>query len=425
MKKHLKKLYSSSLVRSSGIYTISSVINSAIPFLLLPILTTELTPADYGVLAMFQVVVSAVYPLVGINLEAAIARKYFDKDNTVFAEYIGTCVLLSLFSTFLVAILFSIFFIKIQEFSQIPPFWLKFVILVAFFQFLNTIILTFFQVKVKPMKYGAFQISRSIVDVSLTLIFVVLLNKNYAGRLEAQIISNLLFGILAVIILYKSKNIRLRVLKKDISSALKFGVPLIPHAIGGMLFTGIDRYFLTNMVGLAQTGNYTVAFQIGAMVSLITAAFNNAWVPWLFENLNKNDQLINKKIVKFTYLYFIVLACGSFILTLIFPLITRVFVGKAFTSVDSFSNYIILGFVFQGMYFMVTNYITYVKKTYLLAIITISVALIKIPITYYSIVWLGASGASVSWAITFLIFFLFTWILSARVYKMPWFSFIN
>jgi len=425
MKKHLKKLYSSSLVRSSGIYTISSVINSAIPFLLLPILTTELTPADYGVLAMFQLVVSAVYPLVGINLEAAIARKYFDKDNTVFAEYIGTCVLLSLFSTFLVAILFSIFFIKIQEFSQIPPFWLKFVILVAFFQFLNTIILTFFQVKVKPMKYGAFQISRSIVDVSLTLIFVVLLNKNYAGRLEAQIISNLLFGILAVIILYKSKNIRLRVLKKDISSALKFGVPLIPHAIGGMLFTGIDRYFLTNMVGLAQTGNYTVAFQIGAMVSLITAAFNNAWVPWLFENLNKNDQLINKKIVKFTYLYFIVLACGSFILTLIFPLITRVFVGKAFTSVDSFSNYIILGFVFQGMYFMVTNYITYVKKTYLLAIITISVALIKIPITYYSIVWLGASGASVSWAITFLIFFLFTWILSARVYKMPWFSFIN
>ncbi len=423
MKPYLKKLYHSPLLRASSIYTISSIINSAIPFLLLPILTTNLTPKDYGIVAMFQLVVSAVYPLIGMNLEGAIARKYYDRNNGDFPAYIGTCVILSLISTFVVAILFSIFFLKIQNFTQIPPFWLKFVIIVAFCQFVNTIILTVFQVKVKPIKYGAFQISRSLIEVSLTLVFVVVLSENYTGRLESQIISNILFATIAFIILYSLKSIRFKISKNDISHALKFGLPLIPHAIGGMLFTGIDRYMLTTLVGLEQTGNYTVAYQIGAVVSLFTASFNNAWVPWLFENLNKDDINIKKKIVKFTYLYFIVISVGALLLVQIFPMITSIFVGKAFNSIDTYSSYIVLGFVFQGMYFMVTNYINYTKKTYLLAIITISVSLIKIPLTYFLIIWLGASGASVSWAITFFIFFIFTWALSAKVYKMPWFSF--
>lgn len=422
MSYNLKQLYNSTLIRASSIYTISSVVNSAIPFLLLPILTTKLTPSDYGIVAMFQLVVSAIYPFVGLNLEGAISRKYYDKNSSDFASYIGTCVLLSIFSTLLVALLFSVFFFKIQEFAQIPPFWLKFVILVAFFQFINTIILTYFQVKVQPIKYGLFQISRSLVEVTLTLILVVFLSKSYAGRIESQIISSFIFSIIAIVILYKSKNIRFNISKEYIENALKFGVPLIPHAIGGMLFTGIDRYMLTSMVGLEQTGNYTVAYQIGGLVSLFTTAFNNAWVPWLFDSLNKDNYEIKEKIVRYTYLYFIVLICGALILSKLFPLITSIFVGKSFTSIDLYSSFIILGFVFQGMYFMVTNYISYVRKTYLLAIITISVSLIKIPITYFSILHFGPSGASISWGVTFLLFFLFTWFLSAKVYKMPWFS---
>jgi O-antigen/teichoic acid export membrane protein len=197
-------------------------------------------------------------------------------------------------------------------------------------------------------------------------------------------------------------------------------VPLIPHAIGGMFFTAIDRFFLTNYVGLAQTGNYSVAYQLGAILSLITTAFNNAYVPWLFNNLNKDDLAIKRKIVKFTYLYYLVLIIGAMLLISLFPIVIRIFVGGAFKNIGSYSTFIVLAFVFQGMYFMVTNYIAYSQKTYLQAIITISVGLLKIPITYFAIVLWGASGASISFFVTFFIFFVATWILSSRVYKMPW-----
>ena len=414
------RVTSSSLAKSSGIYTISSFVNAAIPLLLLPILTRRLTPADYGVVAMFQIAVNVIYPFIGMNLEGSISRKYYDKEESDFPSYIGSCFVLVACSFIIVTVLFWINLNYIQTIVKIPELWLKYILIVAACQFITAVILVTYQVRVQPIKYGILQILQSILNVGLTVLLVVVLNKTWDGRLEAQIITGALIAIVSLIILVFTKQIRLNVKKKHIQHALKFGMPLIPHAIGGMFFTAIDRFFLTNLVGLEQTGNYTVAYQLGAIVSLITVSFNNAYVPWLFENLNKNNILIKLKIVKFTYLYFILLIAGALCLLLMFPFLIKIFVSSTFNSINTYSVFIVFGFVFQGMYFMVTNYITYAEKTYILAVITISIGLLKIPITYFSIVWYGAAGASISYFITFFIFFIATWILSARVFKMPW-----
>lgn len=415
-----KKLVKSSFIRSSGIYTITSFINAAIPFILLPILTRKLTPEDYGIVAMFQLVVSLTYPFIGLNLEGAIARKYYDKDNTDFPAFIGTSFILFATSLMLIFFIFFIFLYEIHLYTQIPEFWLKYILIVAASQFLTSTLLVLYQIRIQPIKYGIFQITQSIVNISFTLFFVLLLNKTWDGRIEAQLLSGLIFAFLSFFILIKSRFIKLKIKKSDIVYALKFGIPLIPHALGSILFSAIDRFFLTNLIGLEETGNYSVSYQLGAIIGMITISVNNAFVPWLFENLNKNSIEIKKYIVKWTYLYFIALLLIASLLLILLPFVINIFVGKSFKTLDTYTTLIVLGFVFQGMYYMVTNYITYVNKTYLLAIITISIALIKIPITYYSITWFGAFGASLSYCLTFFIFFVSTWLLSSSVYKMPW-----
>jgi O-antigen/teichoic acid export membrane protein len=418
---NFRRLFDSSLFRTSSIYTISNFINAAIPFALLPILTNKLTPADYGIIAMFQITVSLLYPFIGMNLDGAIQRRFYDKGNTNISSYIGGCFLLFAFSLIIISLFFWIFLSKIEELTQIPELWLKYVLVVAASQFIIAIVLIIYQVKVKPIKFGILQISQSVLNVLLTIYFVVLINKSFEGRLESQIITVVFFAIVSFIILLKLKLIRFNFNKKDLQHALKFGVPLIPHAIGGILFSAIDRFFLTNIIGLEQTGNYAVAYQIGAVISIATIAFNNAYVPWLFENLNKNNLIIKRKIVKLTYLYFSLLILGAIFLLLLFPFIVKIFINSKFSSINIYSTFIVFGFIFQGMYYMVTNYITYAEKTYLLALVTISVGLLKIPITYFGILVFGAVGASISYGITFFIFFIATWLLSAKVYKMPWF----
>lgn len=280
--------------------------------------------------------------------------------------------------------------------------------------------LVIFQIKIEPFKYGFLQIAQSILNMGLTILFVVIINNSWEGRLEAQIISICFFAIISFFLLIYKGYITFEINKSDIVDALKFGIPLIPHAIGGMLFTTIDRFFLTKMIGLEQTGNYTVAYQLGSVVGIITVAFNNAYVPWLYKNLNKDNLDVKIKIVRFTYLYFIILSVCALALLLLFPTLVNSFVDNKFSNINLFSTFIVLGFVFQGMYFMVTNYISYIKKTYIQALLTFSVGIIKLPITYFFILWFGPVGASISFCLTFFIFFISTWYLSSRVYKMPW-----
>ena len=419
----LVNIFYSSLFRSSAVYTITAAINAGIPLLLLPVLTTKLSPSDYGIIAMFQLVASLIYPIFGMNLESSVARKYFDDDNSDFSSYLGTSLILVFINTIVTGTLYLFLFKYISDLTLIPLEWIKFTLLVVICQFLSSVILTTYQVRIKPISYGVFQIGQSIINITLTIIFVVVLEETWRGRLSAQIYTGILSAIVSLILLFGTNQIKINVKISDVKHALSFGLPLIPHVLGGLLFTAVDRFFLTNMLGLEQTGNYSVAYQLGAIISLVTLAFNNAFTPWLYGELNKNSDIIKLKIVRFTYLYFILISLFAVTVIYIFPILVNIFIGERFTSISSYSTFIIWGFVFQGMYYMVTNYIGYVNKTYLLAIITISVAIIKIPLTYFLINTFGAPGASISYCITFLLFFLLTWVLSAKVYKMPWFDY--
>ena len=95
-------------------------------------------------------------------------------------------------------------------------------------------------------------------------------------------------------------------------------------------------------------------------------------------------------------------------------------VGEKFISAGQFIIWITLGGAFQGMYYMVTNYIFYVQKTHLLAWVTFLTAFINLISSYFLISWNGSIGAAQGTMIAFLLSFLLTWFLSAKVYKMPW-----
>jgi O-antigen/teichoic acid export membrane protein len=417
----LKNFISNSiLLKSSSFYTLSGIINSAIPFLFLPILTRILTPSEYGIIAMFQISVSIVLPFVGLNLEAAIARKYYDGENSKFSSFAGTSTLLGTASAIIIGFIFWFYSDSLSNLTQIPKEYIIFIVTLAYLRFLMLVLLAIFQVKLKALSYGLFQIIHSALSLSATLYLLFVVALTWEARIIGQLIAGFIIAIFSLIIMLKNDYIKWTVTKKDINYAVSFGVPLIPHAIGSVGLIVIDRFFLTELIGVDATGIFTIAYQLGAIISIITISFNNAFVPWLFNNLNKNDVFLKRKIVKITYVYFIAIIFISISLIILFPLLLNIFIGQKFHSIDQYSYLIILGFAFQGMFFMVTNYLYYVKKTYLQSLISFGIIAIKIPLTYYAITNYGLAGAAWSFLLTYFLFFLITWFVSSRVYKMPW-----
>lgn len=422
----IKKIINSSLFKSSGIYTVTSIINAGIPFLLIPILTRVFSPSDYGVVAMVALLINVVTPFIGISAHGAIHRKYFESDNeNDFARYVGNSFILLLGSAIFFLILFVVLGSVISSMTAVPQNWLFVILIIASCQFVTLILLTIWQVKVKALQYGTLQISQSLINVGLSLFFIYQLQSGWQGRVWGQLIAVLLTAGFSLVFLMKLKYIRFELNKDDIKDILKFSLPLIPHTLGGLLIAFTDRILITNMIGVSETGVYTVAFQIGSVISIINAAFNSAYVPWLYAKLNLKDAAINLKIVKFTYAYFAVQILVAILSVFLLPYIVHLFVGGKFDSAGTYGIWIVLGYVFNGMYLMVVGFIFYVKKTSILSKITFVTALLNIPICYLFLRYYGTVGAAMSMSLVYAASFLFTWYISNKVYKMPWFNLVK
>lgn len=418
--KNYRTLIDSKLFKSAGVYTLTSVINKSIPFFLLPILTRYLSPSDYGIVSMFGVLVSFVAPFTGLSIHGAIARMYYERDTIDIKEYVTNCIYILMTSTVLVSVAFYLFSGVIARISSVPMQVLWMVIVVSFGQFITRIVLTLWQVQVRPLQYGIYQISQTSLDMILSILLIIFVGLTWKGRLYAQLITLIIFVLIGFIVLLKNNWLKFNYNKTYLKHALSFGVPLIPHALGGVIMTMTDRIFITNMVGIETTGVYTVGYQIGMIINLLATSFNQAYVPWLYSKLKENILATKRRIVKFTYAYYLVIVLLAITLSLVAPPFLSFFVGKEFSQSSIFVTWIALGYAFNGMYLMTSSYIFYAQKTSYLAWVTFTSALLNIGLNVVLINKHGAIGAAQATTIIYLIKFILTWILSSKVYKMPW-----
>ena len=309
---------------------------------------------------------------------------------------------------------------SISKFTSFPEQSLYLIIVAAFGNSLVSITLSLWQVREKAFFYGLFQVLQTLMNLVLSIVFVVSLGMNWQGRVNAQVIAITIFAVVGLIIIIKREHPSLKYHQSSDKDIISYGVPLIPHTIGMVLINMTDRIFITNMVGIEATGVYTVGFQIGMIIMVLQDSFNKAWTPYLFKKLNEVNLRIKKNIVKITYLYFALIILSALVLSAITPIIVRVFIGDSFAESVHYVFWIALGFAFNGMYKMVSGVIFYNKKTHILSYITFITAMVNVVLNYILIKVNGTIGASQATFLAFFISFILTWIIANKVYPMPW-----
>ena len=423
LKQSTSQLTQSKLLRSAAIYTITGALNSGIPFLLLPILTRYLDPTQYGIIAMFSSIILIVLPFVSLNVQAAIGRQFLERDEIDFPEYVRNAVFIVAITTTIVSILFLLTNQILTDITEIPWPWIIFIPFMVTGRSLVFILLVLFQMLQKPHLFGALRIGVSILDISLSLLFVIGLRLNWTGRVSGQVIAEVIAGIIVLLVLAKKKWSIGQINPKYMRHAFNYGAPLIPHTFGVAVILLVDKFFITSMVGVEATGVYDVGYKVGMILSLLQNAFNQAYVPWLFEKLKTNLSHDKLMIVRFSYLYFVIIISMALGLTIVAPTFLSIYVGEAFQDANQYVFWIAMGFAFSGMYKMVTNYIFFAEKTYLLSYVTFATAAINIVLNFIFIKLFGAIGAAQATFISFVISFILTFWLSNRVFEMPWFQF--
>lgn len=417
----LPRLKAPVLLRQAAIYAVSQFGSRAIPFLLLPVLTRYLSPADYGIVTMFLLTVLVLEPFVSLGLAGAFVVKFYDK-TVDFPRYLWTCLSMVLGMAAFVWIVVFVARGPLGELTQVPSVWLLLAVPLVLARTIYGALLELFRVREQAVRYGIALNSQSLGLILLTVVLVAGAGLTWQGRLAAEVVGTIAFALVALLILWRSGWLRRGFVPAYGRHLIQFGVPLIPHTLGAVLMVQTDRLLLTNLVGVEETGLYTVGYQLALVIQLAALAFNSAYAPWLFRNMSEGAPGVHERLVRLTYVQFAAMGALALSAAFVMPWLGGILLGRDFVESGRFVGWFAIGFLFSGMYYMVTNYIFYAQQTRWLALVTISVAIVNIPLTYGLIQLNGGIGAAQALSISFALSFVLTWVVSQRVYPMPWFG---
>lgn len=408
------------VLRSVVLFTATNALAAAMPLILLPVLTRVLTPTDYGMVAMFSIVITAFGSLTGLSVHGAVGMRFFDREDYDFPQYVGNCIIILAVTSLALLILVAVFHGPLEQLTKLPRKWLLIAVGVSAVQFILLIRLAIFQSAKDAGKFAVFRIGQAVVDAVLSIILVLGFALAWEGRLIGISAGIVLLGLAAALSLFMRGYFKLSPRRDYLLNALKFGAPLIPHVLGGMLLATVDRVMIANLIGVAETGIYLVAVQIGLGIYLLADACNRAISPWQLEALKKNDAAVDARIVRYALLYFTGLIILALAMGMAAPWILPILVGPAFAESASLIWIIALGQAFGGMYFFVSNIIFYKNKTFSLSMITISCGLINAGLSFVLLQTVGLKGAAQAYLFAQIVMFMSAFVLSQRLRPLPW-----
>jgi O-antigen/teichoic acid export membrane protein len=405
---------------------IFNALNGAVPFLLLPVLTRYLSPAEYGTVSLFQTTLLFIVPLVGLSMGFNIDRLFFKLSKAKLAVSIGNMIFLlgamAILSTF---IIYGCTFFSNLQFTGLPKAWLLIIPIVAGFSTLNQFNLIILRNNDIVGKFGIWQIGFTVLNLGLSLVLVITFSLGWEGRSLGIILANFLVGVLSLYNMYLHGYVSFVLKKDEIIDILKLCLPLLLQGMGVFIIFQSNRYFINEMLGKSAVGLYSVAAAFAAIMGIFQDALAKTMNPWFYKNLSATTPSIKLKIVKMNIVVNLFLISFAFIIYWVSKLLIQYIVDKEYRSAITLVLILSIASAFNGMYKLSSIYFIHLSKTKLLSFLTAATAIISIVLNYFLIKEFGVIGACYSLCISLFIQFLLTFIFAQRIYPLPIGSVIN
>lgn len=410
------------LLKKMSVYTVANFLNKGIVFLLIPVLTAYLTPAEQGNLSLFLTTLGLVTPLVLLQITAAINVEYFRKDfgEQNFSTYTFTGLCLSGIAFLGLTLVFFLFRTPLLQLLEFDPLYLLLIPFIALCTACVEVLKINYIIKGEAVAFGGFLLLLTFLDIGLSLYFITVQGLGMEGRIFGILAGKAMFACIALLLLYRKGLIQLKWASTYAKDLLRFGLPLLPHAIGGIVLHSSDQFFISEMVGKDALGIYSVAYQIGAVIMLVDISFNQAFTPYVLNVLKSGNEADKVKVVRASYAYALGLFICFGVMLLFLPYLYEFFVNERYASGIIYVPYIALGYVVLGLYKIFVNYLFFLKETKVIGAITLSSALLNILLNYLVIPHYGAFGAAMTTLFTFVVFFTLTAGFASRKMPMPW-----
>ena len=407
------------LLQNSIAYSVVTVLQKGISFLLLPIYTLYMTPADYGILGVSSSVASFLTIFMTLSLGAAAARFYYKKkeDENYVKRLYGTLVTIVLLNS----IVMGGAFICLHQWI-IDPFlgnigFMPFV----FLALLTTIVSPLYhyyqeylQTLQKGLSYCVNSMCFFVIQIGLTLVFFVVYKLGVIGVLAANLITSVLFFFYALIVF--SKHYKWGVDKEIAKESFKYSLPIVPHQLASWSNGTIDKLLVNGLKSESDAGLYNLGQQYSSLMGIVTSSINRAYVPWFYDKVRYGEEGRNsiKKVAEIliSIIAFVAIAMSLFGKELLGLMISN----PAFNGVWTMIPLLVSGYLFQGQYCFFVN-VLFLNHPKYVFLITLSAMAINVGLNILFIPIWGCMGSALVFTIAFLAQSIIALIISSKKEK--------
>ena len=398
------------------------MLNMGLAFLLIPLYTAYLTPADYGILAVTTTLGAVLTVFYLQSLEAAFSRYYYEyTDDESRRGYFGTIWILMVGSGLAASLLIEALGQPLSHFvfKDIP--YVPYIRLVVGITFIgNSSFLLFpalLRVREKPGAFVALSLASFLVNTALIIYFVVGEQRGALGNLEGRFLAGLLLAV-PVTILYL-RQAKLHWSWPQAKASLQYALPLIPHLLSLWILNLSDRMVLQNYVSLNDVGIYSFGYQIASVLNLIVYSLANAIGPFFFKTAGQPEgPKILSRVNTYYWLATMILGLGLAVIAkdALIVIASRPAYHIAYQVVP----WVVLGFTMRAFYFVFSTCLYYAKQVKSLAIITVVSGLLNVGLNLLFVPQYGYMAAAVNTFIAYAFQSAIMYFLAQRAYPIPY-----
>lgn len=395
------------LVLNTLIFGIGTFSSKILVFLLMPIYTSILAPADYSVVELVTGTANFMIPIVAVCIGEGVIR--FGLESTVRKDDVFTAGILTVFLGFVA------FLALYPVFSMIPftKGYTPLIYLYVLASSLKGICAQFVRAKGYVRLFAFDGVLSTIMVLLFNILGLLVFKLGITGYVMATVLADILSALFLTWIAGLWRYFKGFRLNKSVwKGMVLYSMPLIPNTIFFWITNLSDRYIVTALLGAQINGLYSIAYKIPTVITAVSSIFMQAWQLSAFseEDIRTKARFYSTVFDGYQSLLF---AIGAATILAIKPL-THLLLADAYFDSWVYVPFLILSVVFSCFATFFSSIYMSEKRNMMTMVTTLTGAALNIIFNFVLIPTHGANGAAFATFISYLTVFLFRAIHSRR-----------
>jgi O-antigen/teichoic acid export membrane protein len=413
------------LSKDTAVYGISTILGRFLNFLLVPFYTNVFIPEQYGIVSNIYAYIALLNIFYLYGMDSAFMKYAANKEDYPEKEVFSTpflSVVISGFMFSLILVLLKDSIIGFMGITEEFSYLVYFIASILFVDALAAIPYIKLRLDRQAKKFALYKFLNILVNVVLNIVLIVILKFG----VEAVFIGNLAASLFTLLLLFPEirKHFRIDFNKALYRRLLKFGLPYLPAGLSSIIIQVIDRPILESITDLHTVGIYQANHKLGIFMMLFVNMFQFAWQPFFLQNAKEENakEIFSKVLTYFVLIASIILVFLSLFVEDIVQLniFGRFIIGPSYWGGLFIVPVVLLGYLFNGIYFVFTAGIFIKEKTIYIPFITAAGAAVNITANFLLIPVIGIMGSAVAALLSYLTLSLSLYFVTQRFYNIKY-----